>query len=57
MFETSQGNDVWNGTYGVLHYMGVHANTGAKTVNDTGGTIVNSAGTPIPAGASSRLRR
>lgn len=54
MFETSQGNDVWNGTYGVLHYMGVHANTGAKTVNDTGGTIVNSAGTPIPAGASFR---
>jgi hypothetical protein len=54
MFETSQGNDVWNGTYGVLHYMGIHANTGAKTVNNTGGTIVNSAGTPIPDGASFR---
>ena len=54
MFETSQGNDVWNGTYGVLHYMGIHANTGAKNVNNTGATIVNSAGAPIANGESYR---
>jgi len=54
MFETSQGNDVWNGTYGVLHYMGTHANTGAKNVNNTGGTIVNAAGAPVANGESFR---
>lgn len=54
MFETSQGNDVWNGTYGVLHYMGVHENTGAKNVNNTGGTIVNAAGAPVANGESFR---
>jgi len=54
VIETSQGNDVWNGTYGVLHYFGIHENTAVKTVNDTGGTIVNSFGTEIPAGATFR---
>lgn len=54
VIETSQGNDVWNGTYGVLHYFGIHENTAVKTVNDTGQTIVNSAGTEIPAGATFR---
>ena len=52
--ETSQGNDVWNGTYGVLNYFGIHEDTAIKTVNDTGATIVNSAGTEIPAGATFR---
>ena len=54
VIETSQGNDVWNGTYGVLHYFGIHENTAVKTVNDTGGPIVNSFGTVIPAGATFR---
>ncbi len=54
VIETSQGNDVWNGTYGVLHYFGIHENTAVKTVNDTGGPIVNSWGTVIPAGATFR---
>ena len=52
--ETSQGNDVWNGTYGVLNYFGIHEDTAIKNVNDTGATIVNSAGTEIPAGATFR---
>jgi len=54
VIETSQGNDVWNGTYGVLNYFGIHQDTAIKTVNDTGATIVNSAGTEIPAGATFR---
>ena len=54
MFETSQGNDVWNGTYGVLNYMGTHADTGALTVNNTGGQIVNADGQPVENGESFR---
>jgi len=54
VIETSQGNDVWNGTYGVLHYFGIHENTAVKTVNDTGGPILNSFGTVIPANATFR---
>ena len=54
VIETSQGNDVWNGTYGVLNYFGIHQDTAIKNVNDTGATIVNSAGTEIPAGATFR---
>ena len=54
MFETSQGNDVWNGTYGVLNYMGTHADTGAKNINNTGGTIVNAAGAQVQNGESFR---
>lgn len=27
VFETSQGNDVWNGTYGVLLFWGIHPHT------------------------------
>lgn len=54
VIETSQGNDVWNGTYGVLHYFGIHENTDVKTVNNTGGPILNSWGTSIPAGATFR---
>ena len=52
LFESSQGNDVWNGTKGVLHFFGIHKNT--ETVNNTGATIVNAAGTPIPNGATFR---
>ena len=54
VFETSQGNDVWNGTYGVLLFWGIHPHTAVKTVNNTGGPINNFAGTEIPAGATFR---
>ncbi len=54
VIETSQGNDVWNGTFGVLNYFGIHQDTAIKTVSDTGATIVNSAGTEIPASATFR---
>lgn len=54
VIETSQGNDVWNGTYGVLHYFGIHENTAIKSVNDTGKTILNAYGGEIPAGATFR---
>ncbi len=54
LFETSQGNDVWNGTKGVLHFFGIHPNTEGETVNNTGSTIVNAAGTQIPNGATFR---
>lgn len=54
VIETSQGNDVWNGTYGVLHYFGIHPNTANKTVNDTGQTINNAAGTEIQPGETFR---
>jgi hypothetical protein len=54
LFETSQGNDLWNGTYGVMTYFGIHADTAATSVNNTGGAIVNSAGESIPNGASFR---
>jgi hypothetical protein len=54
VIETSQGNDVWNGTYGVLHYFGIHENTDVKTINNTGGPILNSYGTLIPSGATFR---
>ena len=54
LFETSQGNDAWNGTKGVLHFFGIHKNTEVETVNDTGDVIVNSAGTPIPNGTTFR---
>lgn len=54
LFETSQGNDLWNGTYGVMTYFGIHADTAVTSVNNTGGAIVNSAGESIPNGASFR---
>ena len=35
LFETSQGNDMWGGTYGVLHYFGIHPNTANESVATT----------------------
>ncbi|WP_293298999.1 SusC/RagA family TonB-linked outer membrane protein [Allomuricauda sp.] len=35
LFETSQGNDMWAGTSGVLHYFGIHPNTAVETVAPT----------------------
>lgn len=32
LFETSQGNDMWGGTSGVLHYFGIHPNTAVESV-------------------------
>ncbi|NJB37246.1 SusC/RagA family TonB-linked outer membrane protein [Croceivirga sp. JEA036] len=32
LFETSQGNDMWGGTNGVLHYFGIHPNTAVESV-------------------------
>jgi len=54
LFETSQGNDLWNGTYGVLKFWGISEDTDIETVNNTGSTIVNAYGTPIPNGATFR---
>ena len=48
LFETSQGNDVWNGTKGVLYYFGIHPDTAVETVASQ--NLVNSVGTVIPAG-------
>lgn len=31
LFETSQGNDMWGGTSGVLHYFGIHPNTAVES--------------------------
>ena len=53
-FETSQGNDVWNGTYSVMLFWGIHESTDILTTNDTGSTIFNAWGDPIPAGAQFR---
>ena len=32
VFETSQGNEMWAGTYSVLHYFGIHPNTAVESV-------------------------
>ena len=32
LLETSQGNDVWNGTRGVLYFFGIHPDTAIETV-------------------------
>ncbi len=53
-FETSQGNDVWNGTYGVMLFWGIHEETDILTTNDTGKSIYNAWGDEIPAGAQFR---
>ena len=52
--ETSQGNDVWNGTYGVMLFWGIHEETDIITTNNTGASIVNSAGTVIENGQKFR---
>ncbi len=54
LIETSQGNDGWNGTRGVLRYFGIHPDTAIESVNDTGKDIVNAFGQTIPAGETFR---
>ena len=50
--ETSQGNDVWNGTKGVLYWFGIHPDTAVETVASQ--DLVNNAGQTIPAGTTFR---
>jgi TonB-linked SusC/RagA family outer membrane protein len=52
LIETSQGNDVWNGTKGVLYFFGIHPETAVETVASQ--DLVNSSGTVIPAGTTFR---
>ncbi len=52
LFETSQGNDQWAGTYGVLHTFGIHPNTANTSVAPT--DLVEANGNVIPAGTSFR---
>ena len=50
--ETSQGNDVWNGTKGVLYYFGIHQDTAVETVASQ--NLVNAGGDAIAAGTTFR---
>ena len=50
--ETVQGNDVWNGTRGVLNFFGVHAETAIETVASQ--DLLNAEGSTIPAGTTFR---
>lgn len=52
LFETSQGNDVWNGTRGVLNFFGIHPDTAVESVASQ--DLVNANGTVIPAGSTFR---
>ena len=52
LLETSQGNDVWNGTKGVLYFFGIHPETAVETVASQ--NLVNADGTVIPAGTTFR---
>ena len=52
LFETSQGNDQWAGSYGVLHTFGIHPNTANTSVSDV--DLVDYAGKTIPAGTAFR---
>ncbi|MGC6479084.1 MAG: SusC/RagA family TonB-linked outer membrane protein [Flavobacteriaceae bacterium] len=52
--ETSQGNDVWNGTAGVLRYFGIGADTEVETVASR--DLMNADGEIIPAGTTFRGR-
>ena len=41
LFETSQGNDMWGGTQGVLYYFGIHPDTDNVSVSDVDLPIYN----------------
>lgn len=51
-FETSQGNQVWNGTKGVLYFFGIHQDTAVESVASQ--NLVNATGDIIPAGTRFR---
>ena len=50
--ETSQGNDVWNGTKGVLYFFGIHPDTAVETVASQ--NLVTATGNTIAAGTTFR---
>ncbi|WP_299673789.1 SusC/RagA family TonB-linked outer membrane protein [uncultured Tenacibaculum sp.] len=50
--ETSQGNDVWNGTRGVLNFFGIHPDTANETVASQ--DLLNASGELITAGTTFR---
>ncbi|MCB4799241.1 SusC/RagA family TonB-linked outer membrane protein [Neotamlana laminarinivorans] len=52
LLEVSQGNDVWNGTRGVLNYFGVHPDTAVESVASQ--DLVNAFGDVISAGSTFR---
>ncbi len=52
MLETTQGNDVWNGTRGVLNFFGIHSETAIETIASQ--DLLNAEGSTIPAGTSFR---
>ncbi len=52
LFETSQGNDVWNGTRGVLYFFGIHPDTAVETVASQ--NLTTASGATIPAGTTFR---
>lgn len=52
LFETSQGNDVWNGTRGVLNFFGIHPDTAVESVASQ--DLLNADGNLIPAGTTFR---
>ncbi len=51
-FETSQGNDHWTGTEGVLKFFGIHPDTANETTWDT--DLITYDGRTIPAGTTFR---
>lgn len=52
LLETSQGNDVWNGTRGVLYFFGIHPDTAIESVASQ--DLVNASGEIIEKGATFR---
>ncbi|WP_442265478.1 SusC/RagA family TonB-linked outer membrane protein [Tenacibaculum sp. ZS6-P6] len=50
--ETSQGNDVWNGTRGVLNFFGIHPDTANETIASQ--DLLNADGDLIAAGTAFR---
>jgi TonB-linked SusC/RagA family outer membrane protein len=53
LFETSQGNDMWGGTQGVMYYFGVHPDTANELVAPVDLPIYGSSNV-IPAGTTFR---
>ena len=53
LFETSQGNDMWGGTQGVLYYFGIHPDTANESVAPVDLPIYGSSNV-IPAGTTFR---
>ncbi|MEQ6124582.1 SusC/RagA family TonB-linked outer membrane protein [Pseudotenacibaculum sp. MALMAid0570] len=52
LLETSQGNDVWNGTRGVLNFFGIHPDTAVETVASQ--NLTTAGGNTITAGTRFR---